>query len=101
MSGQKVDLLRCTPDVLILRVLSIGLMHGYGVGQRVMQLEGELLTVEEGSLYPSLYRLEERGLVKSDRGKSEDISAVGFIRWPRRGARGSASRSRTGDCLSW
>lgn len=78
MVKQKADLLQGTLDMLILKALSAGPMHGYGVGQRITQLAEELLTVEEGSLYPALYRLEERGLVKSDWGKSENNRRARF-----------------------
>ncbi len=78
MVRQKADLLQGTLDMLILKALSAGPMHGYGVGQRITQLAEELLTVEEGSLYPALYRLEERGLVKSDWGKSENNRRARF-----------------------
>ncbi|HEX8190086.1 MAG TPA: PadR family transcriptional regulator [Pyrinomonadaceae bacterium] len=78
MVRQKADLLQGTLDMLILKALSTGPMHGYGVGQRITQLAEELLTVEEGSLYPALYRLEERGLVKSDWGKSENNRRARF-----------------------
>jgi PadR family transcriptional regulator, regulatory protein PadR len=60
MSKQKADLLQGTLDLLILKALSLGPMHGYGVGQRIMQMAEELLKIEEGSLYPALYRLEEK-----------------------------------------
>ena len=64
--------------MLILKALSAGPMYGYGVGQRITQLAEEELSVEEGSLYPALYRLEERGLVKSDWGKSETNRCARF-----------------------
>jgi transcriptional regulator len=78
MVGQKADLLQGTLDMLILKALSAGPMHGYGVGQRIEQLAEEMLRVEEGSLYPALYRLEERGLVKSEWGKSENNRRARF-----------------------
>ena len=71
MAKQKADLLQGTLDMLILKALSTGPMHGYGVGQRIEQWAEELLRVEEGSLYPALYRLEERGWISSEWGKSE------------------------------
>ncbi len=64
MARQKADLLQGTLDMLVLKALSAGPMHGYGVGQRIRQLAEEMLRVEEGSLYPALYRLEERGWIK-------------------------------------
>ena len=78
MAKQKTDLLQGTLDMLILKALSAGPMHGYGVGQRIELLAEEMLKVEEGSLYPALYRLEERGWVKSDWGKSENNRRARF-----------------------
>jgi PadR family transcriptional regulator PadR len=78
MTRQKADLLQGTLDMLILKALSAGAMHGYGVGQRIAQLAEEMLRVEEGSLYPALYRLEERGWIKSDWGKSENNRRARF-----------------------
>ena len=78
MTSQKAELLQGTLDMLILKALSAGPMHGYGVGQRIAQLAEEMLSVEEGSLYPALYRLEERGWIKSDWGKSENNRRARF-----------------------
>ena len=78
MVKHKTDLLQGTLDMLILKSLSAGAMHGYGVGQRIQQLAEEMLKVEEGSLYPALYRLEERGWIKSDWGKSENNRRARF-----------------------
>src|SRR5215211_4242208 len=61
----KADLLQGTLDMLILKALSLGELHGYGVIQRIRQLSDEMLTVEQGSLYPALYRIEQRGWVTS------------------------------------
>ncbi len=78
MTKQKADLLQGTLDMLILKALSAGPMHGYGVGQRITQLAEEMLKVEEGSLYPALYRLEEGGWIKSEWGKSENNRRARF-----------------------
>jgi PadR family transcriptional regulator, regulatory protein PadR len=59
------DLLQGTLDLLILKALSLGALHGYGIIQRIRQLSDEMLTVEQGSLYPALYRIEQRGWVTS------------------------------------
>ena len=72
MTKQKPDLPQGTLDMLILKALSLGPMHGYGVGQRSCQLAEEMLTVEEGTLYPALYRIELRGWIKSEWGVSEN-----------------------------
>jgi transcriptional regulator len=62
----KADLLQGTLDMLILKALSLGPLHGYGIIQRIVQLSDEMLTVEQGSLYPALYRIEQRGWVTSE-----------------------------------
>jgi PadR family transcriptional regulator PadR len=61
----KADLLQGTLDMLILKSLSLGALHGYGIIQRIRQLSDEMLEVEQGSLYPALYRIEQRGWVRS------------------------------------
>ena len=71
MARDPLDLLQGTLDVLILKTLSWGPMHGYGIASWIESATGDVLRVEEGSLYPALYRLEERGLVQSEWGKSE------------------------------
>jgi PadR family transcriptional regulator PadR len=78
MAKEKTDLLQGTLDMLILKALSAGEMHGYGVGQRIEVLAEDMLKVEEGSLYPALYRLEERGWVTSKWGKSENNRRARF-----------------------
>ena len=84
---QKKDLLQGTLEMLVLKALSLGPMHGYGIGQRIMQLAEEMLRVEEGSLYPALYRLEERGLITSEWGTSEKNRRARFYRLTASGRR--------------
>jgi PadR family transcriptional regulator PadR len=67
----KADLLQGTLDMLILKALSLGPLHGYGIIQRIRQMSAEMLTVEQGSLYPALYRIEQRRWVKSKWGTNE------------------------------
>jgi transcriptional regulator len=78
MIRRKADLLQGTLDMLILKALSSGPRHGYGVGQRIEQMAEDMLKVEEGSLYPALYRLEERGLIRSEWGKSDNNRRARF-----------------------
>jgi PadR family transcriptional regulator, regulatory protein PadR len=87
VAKQKSDLLQGTLDMLILKALTHGPMHGYGVGQRIMQLAEEMLRVEEGSLYPALYRLEERGWIKSEWGTSENNRSARFYKLTAAGRR--------------
>jgi PadR family transcriptional regulator PadR len=68
---QKADLLQGTLDMLILKAVSLGPLHGYGIIQRIHQMSGEMLEVEQGSLYPALYRIEQRGWVSSEWGLNE------------------------------
>jgi PadR family transcriptional regulator, regulatory protein PadR len=65
VAQQKADLLQGTLDMLILKAVSLGPLHGYGIIQRIRQMSGEMLDVEQGSLYPALYRIEQRGWVSS------------------------------------
>lgn len=66
------DLLQGTLDMLILKAVSLGPLHGYGVLLRIQQISGERLQIQQGSLYPALYRLEHQGLIKSEWGESEN-----------------------------
>jgi len=66
------ELLPGTLDMLILKTLTLGRMHGYGVAQRIQQISGEALCVEEGSLYPALQRLLVNGWVRAEWGSSEN-----------------------------
>lgn len=68
----KNDLLQGTLDLLILKTLALGPLHGWGIARRIRQLSGEVLEVQQGSLYPALYRLQERGLLRSKTGESEE-----------------------------
>jgi transcriptional regulator len=65
MSTPKADLLQGTLDMLILKALSLGPLHGYGIIQRIRQMSEEMLSVEQGALYPALYRIEHKGWVTS------------------------------------
>lgn len=72
MADRELELLRGTLDVLILKTLSWGPAHGYAMARWIERITGDALRIEEGSLYPSLHRLERRGLVESDWGVSEN-----------------------------
>ena len=61
MTQPKAELLQGTLDLLILKALSLGPLHGYGIIERLRQMSDELLEVEQGSLYPAVYRIEQRG----------------------------------------
>ena len=63
MTNHKADLLQGTLDMLILKAMSLGPLHGYGTIQRIRAMSDEMLTVEQGALYPALYRIEQKGWV--------------------------------------
>jgi PadR family transcriptional regulator PadR len=69
--SQKADLLQGTLDVLILKVVGLGPIHGYAIAQRLQQMSGAVLQVQQGSLYPALHRLENRRWLKAEWAASE------------------------------
>ena len=81
------DLLQGTLDLLILRTLSAGPMHGWGISQRIQAVSDSVLVVNQGSLYPALYRLEEEGWIASEWGASENNRKAKFYRLTRSGER--------------
>lgn len=85
--GPKNDLLQGTLDLLILKTLALGPQHGWGISQRIQQMSREVLQVNQGSLYPALHRLEQRGWVTSEWGTSEQNREAKFYRLTRTGQR--------------
>ncbi len=79
------DLLQGTLDLLILKTLALEPMHGYGVSLRIQQISREVLRIQQGSLYPALYRLERRGWIASDWGASENNRRAKFDRLTKEG----------------
>lgn len=71
MTTPKSDLLRGTLDLLVLEILTAGALHGYAIGQRIQQQSDELLRIEQGSLYPALYRMHKRGWLRSKWGTTD------------------------------
>jgi transcriptional regulator len=68
---QKSDLLQGTLDLLILKIVALGPVHGYGISQRIHQISKDVLQVQQGSLYPALHRLEKRKWLKAEWGESD------------------------------
>jgi len=79
MAG-KLDLLQGTLDLLILKAVSLGPLHGYGILLRIQQISNERLEIQQGSLYPALYRLEHQGWISSGWGESENKRKAKFYR---------------------
>lgn len=74
----KPELPQGTFDMLVLKALSLGRMHGYGIAQRIGQMAEDMLHVEEGTLYPALYRIEQRGWIAGKWGVSENNRRARF-----------------------
>lgn len=81
------ELLQGTLDVLILKAISLGPLHGYGVLLRIQQISRDKLQIQQGSLYPALYRLEHQGLVSSEWGASDNNRRAKFYRLTAAGRR--------------
>jgi transcriptional regulator len=78
--SMKTELLHGTLEVMILKTLSLGRMHGYGIGRWIEQRAGDAISIEEGSLYPALYRLERKHWIDSEWGLSEKNRKAKFYR---------------------
>jgi len=85
MARANVDLLQGTLDVLVLRTLAGGPMHGWGIAQRIQQVSEDVLCVNQGSLYPALHRLEGEGWIDAEWGTSENNRKAKFYRLTRSG----------------
>ena len=75
---KQLDLLQGTLDLLILKAVSLGPLHGYGVLLRIQQISGQALVIQQGSLYPALYRLEHQGMIASEWGESDNNRKAKF-----------------------
>lgn len=92
----RTDLLQGTLELLILKTLSRETMHGYGIAQRIHQTVDDLIKVEDGSLYPALYRMEERGLIESEWGVSENGRRAKYYKLTRAGR-----KQLDAECANW
>ena len=100
MTKATADLLQGTLDMLILKALSLGALHGYGIIQRIQQMSDEMLNVEQGSLYPALYRIEQRGWVSSDWDTNETGRRAKFYTLSRAGQRALEREAANWERLS-
>jgi transcriptional regulator len=85
MSKAQLDLLQGTLDMLILKTLALGPMHGWGISQRIQQISDDVLRVNQGSLYPALHRLEAANWIESEWGASENNRQAKFYKLTRAG----------------
>ncbi len=100
MTEKRIDLLQGTLDLLILRALLPGPMHGFGVSTLIRRMSREVLRVEQGSLYPALYRLEEQGLISSEWGVSDNNRRARFYSLTKAGRTRLAEETSTWERLS-
>lgn len=82
---KQLDLLQGTLDMLILKAVSLGPLHGYGILLRIQQISKDRLEIQQGSLYPALYRLEHQGWIASEWGESENKRKARFYRLTKTG----------------
>jgi PadR family transcriptional regulator, regulatory protein PadR len=101
LTQPKADLLQGTLDMLIFKALSLGPLHGYGIIQRLRQLSDELLEVEQGSLYPAVYRIEQRGWISSRWSVTETGRRAKFYTLTKKEVNNSPSKKRVGIGSHW
>ena len=85
MTKRDIELLQGTLDMLVLKALQLEPLHGYAVAKRIQQLSADVLRVEEGSLYPALHRMEQRGWIAAEWGASENNRKAKYYSLTRKG----------------
>ncbi len=100
MANNRTDLMQGTLELLILKTLTREHMHGYGIAQRIHAAVDDLLKVEDGSLYPALYRMEKRGWIASEWGASENNRRAKFYKLTRAGRQQLAAQSVNWERIS-
>jgi|ERR1700678_3334646 PadR family transcriptional regulator PadR len=85
MPSVRIDLPQGTLDLLILRTLALGTQHGWAIAERVQQLSNDVLSIQQGSLYPALHRLERRGWIKAHWGTSDSNRRAKYYELTKRG----------------
>ena len=94
--GSKSDLLPGTLDLLILKTLANGAMHGWGISLRIQEASAAVLQINQGSLYPALHRLEQQGLISAQWGASDNNRRARFYKMTRAGRKQLAAKT-----LNW
>jgi len=100
MESQKSDLLQGTLDVLILKIVALEPIHGYGIAQRIRQISRDVLQVQQGSLYPALHRLEKRGWLRAEWGEAETGREAKFYKLTAVGRKQLEAETANWDRLS-
>ena len=98
--GHKSDLLQGTLDLLVLKTLAAGPMHGWGISLRIQAVSDDVLQVNQGSLYPALHRLEQQGLIASEWGASDNNRQAKYYQLTRAGRRQLAEETKQWERLA-
>ena len=100
MAKSKSDLLQGTLDMLVLKTLALEPMHGWGISQRIQQTSAGVLNVNQGSLYPALYRLEQQGWISSEWGSSDNNRQAKYYKLTRAGRAQLSAETENWERLS-
>lgn len=100
MAAEKSDLPQGTLDLLILKIVALGPLHGYGIAQRLQQVSRDVVQVPQGSLYPALHRLENRGLLAAEWQETESGREAKFYRLTRKGRAQLAAETASWERLA-
>jgi PadR family transcriptional regulator, regulatory protein PadR len=100
VANEKSDLLQGTLDMLILKIVALGPVHGYAISQRIRQISNEVLQVQQGSLYTELHRLEKRGWLESEWGESDNGRQAKFYKLSAKGRKQLAAEESNWRRLS-
>ena len=98
--SSKSDILQGTLDLLILKIVALGPIHGYAIAQRIQQISKEVLQVQQGSLYPALHRLEKRGWLEAEWGESDNGREAKFYKLSAKGRKQLAAEQSNWNRLS-
>ena len=96
----RTELLQGTLDLLILRILNLEPMHGFGIGQRLAQISREVFQVNQGSLYPALHRLEQKGWIESEWGTTANNRKAKYYRLSKKGRKQLQQETEQWEVLS-
>jgi PadR family transcriptional regulator PadR len=100
MNEQKTEFLKGTLDMLILKVVALGPIHGYAISQRIQQISRELFQVQQGSLYPALHRLEDRGWLRAEWRQTETGREAKFYALTQKGRKQLEAEVRNWEQVS-
>lgn len=100
LAPKQSDLLQGTLDMMVLKAVSLGPLHGYGILLRIQQISGDRLEIQQGSLYPALYRLEHEGWIAAEWGQSENNRRARYYRLTAAGRRRLQSETEKWNHIS-